>query len=120
MRGGDRIGLGNHKIIAEIQGALTQFYGAVGEEVKKCSITTDLETKEHTFKDGTKAGIAKKLTIVIDFGSSIVQPHSDFEGDFAMSCVGALEDNINGLMENSGDDEEPEDDGFDDLHWGTR
>lgn len=63
----------------------------------------DLETKPHTFQDGSKADIAKKLTIVIEFNDAIVQPHSTFEDDFCEKCADAITENVNGLYENADD-----------------
>jgi hypothetical protein len=93
---------------------LTMFGGAVAEEVKKCTIRHKLETRPHTFKDGSEADICKRLTIVIDFNDAIVQPHSNFESDFGSRCVEALEENINGLMENSDPEDGPESEEDDD------
>lgn len=84
---------------------LTGFGGSVAEEVKKCTIKHKLETKPHTFQDGSQAGIANKLTIEIEFNDSIIQPHTHFEDDFCTKVVEALEENVNGLFENASQDE---------------
>lgn len=79
---------------------LNCFAGSVAEEVKKCSIKHNLETRKHKFSDGMTGQIAKKLTIEIEFNDAIIQPHSHFEDDFCTNVVEALEENVNGIFEN--------------------
>lgn len=89
------------KIHRDPQDFLNMFDGSVGREVAKCSIVTKLSVRRHKFKNGEMGDIANRLTIVIDFGESIIQPHSCFEDDFATLAVDALANNVNGLFENS-------------------
>jgi hypothetical protein len=79
---------------------LRAFAGDVGKEVGKINISHEFETKEHKFGDGEVGEIAKKLTIVIDFGDAIVQPHQDFENDFCVAVSEVLGNEVNGLFEN--------------------
>lgn len=81
---------------------LTSFKNSVAKEVGKVKIKYDLETKPYKFRDGETADIAKKLTITIDFKNAVVQPHSHFEDDFCAAVTEALTENVNGLMENWG------------------
>lgn len=80
---------------------LDAFGGAVADELRKCEIQCMLTTRPLLFKDGEEGQVAKKLVIEIDFGASVIQPHSSFEDQFAAVCADMIQENINGLMENS-------------------
>lgn len=89
----------NHQVETDQHSLLRGFGGAVAIEVKKCSIATKLETRDHSFDDGA-GKVAMRLTVVIDFNDATVQPHDDFGSDFAEFCVDALAQNVNGNFEN--------------------
>lgn len=79
---------------------------AVIDYAAKTEITTEFETKPHTFKDGETGEVAKKLTITIDFKDTAIQPDSDFESHFAEVCMETLKGHIAGLWENQQDEEQ--------------
>lgn len=84
------------------KGFLNEFAGSVAEEVKKVKIHHDLETRPYSRKMSEESWpVAKRLTIVVDFGKAVIQPHNDFEGDFCAKILEAIEENVNGLFENS-------------------
>lgn len=87
----------------------SQFGGAVGRELQKVTITTQMETRAHTFTNG-EGRVADELTIKIKFNDAIIQPHSDFEEEFAEQAAAVLAGNIAGLMENSASYDDEEDD----------
>ncbi len=84
---------------------LHAFQGGVAEEIKKISITHDLELRKHTFSDGEVGGVCKKMIIEIDFGSSVIQPHTEFENGIVQSIVEDLANEVNGIFENSLDEQ---------------
>lgn len=81
---------------------LDMFGGQVAEELQKTTIETELKTRSHKFDDG-EGEVADELLIRVKFNDAVVQPHVDFEDDFASQVAIALEENINGLLENSDD-----------------
>lgn len=80
---------------------LNCFAGSVGKEVAKVKIEHRLQERYHKFEDGETGKVAKKLLIVIDFGDSVIQPHSHFEDDFCSPLIDAIAENVNGIFENS-------------------
>lgn len=88
---------------------LSCFGGQVAEEVKKCEITHQLKTRPHKFADGEVGQVAHELVIRIKFKDAVVQPHTHFAEDFCHALCTPLEENINGLMENSYDASDDDD-----------
>lgn len=92
---------------------LNDFSGEVARETAKVKIKHLLTCRDHVFGDGEKGKVADKLVIEIDFSEATIQPHSDFERDFCGHAVEAIQENVNGLIENHimDDDSDEEDEG---------
>lgn len=85
----------DHKMRNSPQHYLNCCYGNIGREVNKVSIKHRLVTRNHKYLHGGYGQVAKRLTITIDFGDSVMLTRSNFADDICGSIVDAVAYKVN-------------------------